>query len=134
MQFSDGCEAQQCRAALLEIVIHSAGGRRDGRSLAKVERLCAAAMAVVEDDAECAAHVDAVAHYARALFSERAHRKWDRGSITGADFLRLEIVRTLHCLNRRLCALEERRREASARAAQRWNLFALGRASPFSIR
>src|SRR5262245_48197694 len=112
MRFADLDEAQQYRADLLELIIHNSGGWPDRRTLTRVEELCQAAMGVVEDP-ECATRLHSIAEYARALFSERTHREWDRGSIGGADFLRLEIVRALHSLNRRLCWLEANRRQAS---------------------
>lgn len=110
MQFADLYEAQKCRAALVELIIHNAGGWPDRRALVRVDELCQAAMGAIED-AECAAHIKTIAEYAGALYSERAHRKWDRGSMRGTDFLRLEIVRALHSLDRRLCAVETKRRE-----------------------
>jgi hypothetical protein len=133
MQFADLHEAQRCRAALVELFIHNAGGWPDRRSLVRVEELCEAAVGAVED-AECAAHLEAIAENARALFSERAHRRWDRASMPGKDFLRLEIVRELHLLNRRLRALEAQRREASAQALSQCDLFRSRRFGSFSNR
>src|SRR5262245_54855330 len=112
-RFADLYEAQQYRAALLELIIHNTGGWPDRRTLIRVEELCQAAMGVLED-AECATRLRSITEYARALFSEQTHREWDRGSIGGADFLRLEILRALHSLNGRLCALEANLRQASA--------------------
>jgi hypothetical protein len=43
------------------------------------------------------------------LFSEQAHKKWDRGNVSGADFLRLGIVRALHSVSRRLSEIEAAR-------------------------
>src|SRR5258708_27140939 len=113
MQLADLYETQKHRAALLELIIHNVGGWADRRTLGRAEALCQAAMSAV-DDAECAARVKIIAEHAAALFSERAHRKWDRSGMRGADFLRLEIVRALHSLNRRLRALAAQRREAPA--------------------
>ena len=125
MRCADLVEAQQYRAALLELIIHHPGGWPDSRSLARAAELCRAAMGTVED-AECATHIDTVASCARALFSERAHQEWDRGHMRGADFLRLEIVRALHSLNRRLCALEAERREASVQSSSPMRRFRAG--------
>lgn len=133
MQLAGLHEAQRCRAALVELVIHNIGGWPDRRSLARAEALCEAATAAVED-ADCAAHLKTIAGYAAALFSERAHRKWDRERMLGKDFLRLEIIRELHSLNRRLCALEAKRREASAQAACQGEPFRPRRLGLFSNR
>jgi hypothetical protein len=112
MEFADLYEAEKHRAALLEVIIHNAGGWPDRASLVRTETLCEAAIGAIED-AECAARLNTVAEYARALFSERMHLRWHRGGMAGRDFLRLEIIRELHLLNRRLCALEAQRREAN---------------------
>jgi hypothetical protein len=133
MQLADLYEAQKHRAALLELIIHNAGGWADRRTFGRAEELCQAAMSAV-DDGECTVRIKIIAEYAAALFSERAHRKWDRGGMRGADFLRLEIVRALHSLNRRLYAIEAKRRETSAQAAPRPEFFGLRRFSSFSNR
>lgn len=111
MRFADVDEAQKHRAALLEVVIHHVGGWADRRCLRKIQESCEAARSAI-DDAECATCIETIAKYAAALYSERSHRNWDHGSIRGADFLRLEIVRALHSLNRRLCEIELGRRGA----------------------
>jgi hypothetical protein len=133
MQLADLHEAQKYRAALLELIIHNAGGWPDRRTLGRAEELCQAATNAV-DDVEFAARIKVIAEYAAALFSQQAHRKWDRGGMRGADFLRLEIVRMLHSLNRRLCAIEAKRRETRAQAAPRAESFGLRRFSSFSNR
>ena len=132
MRFEDVREAQKYRAALLEIIIHDAGGWANRGSLSKVDEFCQAAMSAI-DDAECETYIKIVAEHAAALFSARAHRKWDRSSMHGADFLRLEIVRALHSLNRRLCAIEAKRKK-STQAAPRLESFWLRRSSSFSNR
>lgn len=118
MSFPDLDEARQHHAALLELVIHHPGGWADRVSLGKVAQRCREAMSAVED-AQCLGHIEEVARYAADLYSEQAHRKWARGSTSGADFLRLEIVSALHLFSRRLAAIEARRRlraQASVRA------------------
>jgi hypothetical protein len=133
MQFADLYEAQKHRAALLELIIHNAGGWADRRMLGRVEALCHAAMSAIEDT-ECTTHLKIIAEHAGALFSERAHRQWDRSGVRGADFLRLEIVRALHSMNRQLCAIEAKRRETNAQAAPRPEFFGLRRFSSSSNR
>ncbi len=133
MQFADLHEAQKYRAALVELIIHNAGGWPDRQSLVRVEELCQAAMSAIED-AECTAYIKIVAECAEALFSERAHRKWDRGSMCGADFLRLEIVRALHSLNRRLGAIEAKRQVRGMQAISRREFVGQGRFGSLSNR
>jgi hypothetical protein len=108
MVFPDLDDARRHHAALLEIIIHHPGGWADRASRHRVAELCGEAASAI-DDAQCAQQIEAIASYAADLFSEQVHRRWDRGNTSGADFLRLEIVRTLHSYRRRLSAIEARR-------------------------
>ena len=112
MLFPDLDDARKQHAALLEIIIHNGGGWADTGSLRRVMELCRAAVSAI-DDAECRENVKIIAQCAAELFSEQAHRKWDRGSLSGADFLRLEIMRALHSFSRRLADIEAARRGGS---------------------
>jgi hypothetical protein len=109
MSYPDLDDARKQHAALLEIVIHNRGGWSDRMSLGRIIELCRTASSAI-DDQECRRAVALVAAYAADLFSEQAHQKWDRGSISGADFLRLEILRALHAFNLRLTGIEAARR------------------------
>lgn len=109
MAFADLDDARRHHAALLEIIIHHTGGWADRASLNRIAELCQAALAAV-DDAQCAAQIAMVEKYAAELLSERAHKKWGRGNVAGADFLRLEIVRALRSFSDRLSAIEAARR------------------------
>lgn len=109
MSYSDLDDARKQHAALLEIIIHNPGGWSDRTSLGRIVELCRAARSAI-DDLGCRETVRLIAEYAADLFSEQAHRKWDRGSMSGADFLRLEIVRALHSFNHRLTEIEAARK------------------------
>lgn len=109
MLFADLDDARRHHAALLEIILHRPGGWSDRASLNRIVELCRLAGAAIED-AQCAEQLRSVAEYASDLFSEQAHKKWDRSNVSGADFLRLEIVRTLHSFSRRLSEIEAARR------------------------
>jgi hypothetical protein len=109
MSYPDLDDARKQHAALLEIIIHNPGGWSDRVSLAKFVELCRTASSAV-DDLECRQMVALIQQHAAALFSEQTHRKWDRASMSGADFLRLEIVRALHSFNHRLTEIEAARR------------------------
>jgi len=109
MSFSDLDDARKHHAALLEIFIHNTGGWADRESLRKIVELCRAAVSAI-DDSECGENVRAIAECAAKLFSEQAHRKRDSGSMSGADSLRLEILRALHSFKRRLAEIEAARR------------------------
>jgi hypothetical protein len=117
--FSDLDDARKDHATLLELIIHHQGGWADRAALRKVVESCRAAMSAM-DDAECRQQIAIVVKYAADLFSEQAHRKWDRGQTRGADFLRLEIMKALHAFNVRLAVIEAARRAASARFDESW--------------
>jgi hypothetical protein len=108
MLFPDLDDARKHHAALLEIIIHNAGGWADRTSLRKVVELCHAARSAI-DDAACSGSLCIVARCAADLFSEQAHRRWDRPSLSGADFLRLEVMRALHLFSHRLTEIERTR-------------------------
>ena len=110
MPFADLDEARRNHAALLEVILHRPGGWSDRASLNRILELCRMAGAAIED-AQCAEQLRIVGQYAAHLFSEREHKKWDRGSVSGADVLRLEIVSALHAFGRRLSEIEAARRK-----------------------
>lgn len=112
--FPDLNDARKEHAALLEVVIHHQGGWADRAALRKVRDSCQAAMNAV-DDAECRQQMTIVAKRAAELYSEGAHIRWDRGSTSGADVLRLEIMKALHAFNARLAAIEAARQSAHER-------------------
>jgi len=108
MSFADLDEARRLHGGLLEIVLHRPGGWADRVALSEILELCRAASAAIED-AQCVEQLRIVAQFAADLFSDQGHKKWDRGKVSGADFLRLEIVRTLHLFSRRLSEIEAAR-------------------------
>ena len=99
-------------ARLRELVIHNSGGWNDAGSRAEVERLCRAGMAAL-DDAECRERLRAVQAQARDLFSEDGHVKWGRKNVSGADYLRLQILIALEALNTRLFFIDTLRSGAA---------------------
>ena len=99
-------------ATLRELVIHSSGGWDDVESRTKVERLCAAGMAVI-DDAECRERLRAVQAQAADLFSQNGHQKWARKNMSGADYLRLQMLIALEALNTRLFFIDTLRNRAA---------------------
>lgn len=109
MAFSDLDEARRHHAALLDIVLHHPGGWADRASLRRILELCRAASAAI-DDVQCEERLRIVREYATDLFSKEAHKKWDRSNVSGADFLRLQIVSALHSFSRRLSEIEAQRR------------------------
>ena len=109
MSYADLEKARECHAALREIFIHHPGGWADKEALYKVEKLAWQAMTAVKDP-ECQEKMGVVEHHAAALYSEAEHHNWRMGSLSGADFLRLQILRALVAFNSRLLAIEAARR------------------------
>lgn len=105
-------EVREYYATLRELFIHHSGGWDDADSRAKVEDLCGAAMAAL-DDTECRERLRAVRTQADELFSRDGHLKWARKSMTGADYLRLQILIALEAVNTRLFFIETLRNRAS---------------------
>ena len=102
-------------SALRELIVHNGGGREDVPTRVKVQVLCEAAMAAL-DDPECRERLRVVDRHAEDLFSAQAHRQWDRSHMTGADYLRLQILIALEGLNTRLFFLGTLRDRAAAAA------------------
>jgi hypothetical protein len=104
MSFADIESARTHCASLRDLILYSSGGWADYSSLDKIVALCASA-AAIEDD-ECREQLRLVRRYAGDMFSDHAHRKWDRGNLHGAYLLKLHILRALDALARRLSELE----------------------------
>jgi hypothetical protein len=105
-------------AALREAVILNNGGRDDAKTRARIEELCAAGTAAL-DDKECHERLRAVREQAGELFSASAHLKWARKNMTGADYLRLQILIALEALATRLYFIETLRKRVMAGATRR---------------
>jgi hypothetical protein len=105
-------QVREYYATLRELVIHNSGGWDDVDSRTRVERLCAAAMAAI-DDAECRERLRAVRNQAAELFSREGHLKWARKNMSGADYLRLQMLIALEALNTRLFFLDTLRNRAA---------------------
>lgn len=116
MPYLDLDAAERQYHALRELIIHHPGGWRDESSLQRLRKICRAANAAVED-LECREHIGAVEDYACGLYSETGHRKWALGNMSGADLLRLRILRELSSFQGRLAFLE------ASQQAQRGTLF-----------
>ena len=58
------------------------------------------------DDSSCRSLLSAVEGYGAQLFSESGHLKWARTEMSGAHFLRLQILRELDAFHMRLLQLQ----------------------------
>jgi hypothetical protein len=109
---SDLNEVREHYATLRELFILNPGGWDDSNSLARVEQLCRAGMAALADG-ECRQRLARVEAQAAELYSRNAHERWARRTMSGADYLRLQILITLEALNARLCLLKALRKRDS---------------------
>lgn len=112
MSYKDLREVRQYYSVLRELVIHRPGGWDDVESRAKVAELCKAGIAAL-DDPECRERLQAVEAHAARLFSGEGHLKWGRKSMSGADYLRLQILIALEAVNTRLFFIDALRNKAS---------------------
>jgi hypothetical protein len=113
MSYKDLREVRNCYTALRELIIRTNGGWDDVESRAKVAGLCNAGVAAL-DDAECRDRLRAVQTQAAELFSREGHLKWTRKNMSGADYLRLQILIALEALNTRLFFIDTLRSRASS--------------------
>ena len=113
--YKDIRQVREHYAALRDLIAQALGGRDDVATRAQVSVLCEAAIATL-DDGECRQRLRAVDRYAAELFSDDQHRKWDREHMSGAAYLRLQILIALEAVNTRLFFLEALRDRAPHQA------------------
>ena len=85
----------QSHLAELEAVLaKSHGGWSDEESLLEFQRICAAILLVVQESSY-RERIELLLQYAKGLYSDRAHHRWDIGPVFGADILRRKLRMTL---------------------------------------
>ena len=117
MAYPDLEEVRKQYAALREIVIHNPGGWNDAASRERVTVHVRRAIDAL-DDAECSQQLRRVESQAAALYSADEHVNWQRKSMSGADYLRLQILIALEVINTRLFMINALRNRAASGAAQ----------------
>lgn len=113
MAYTDLKQVRETYVTLRELVIQNPGGWDDAATRLKAERLCHAGMQAL-DDAECRERLRTVLAQARELFSREGHLKWTRARLSGADYLRLQILIGLEAVNTRLFFIDAIRGRASS--------------------
>ena len=116
--YKDIRQVREHYAALRDLIARALGGREDVATRSQVAVLCEAAIAAL-DDAETRQRLRAVDRHAAELFSDDQHQKWDREHMSGAAYLRLQILIALEAVNTRLFFLEALRDRGQAAAAAR---------------
>ena len=91
--------------ALEAVLAKSHGGWADEESLLEFRRICWAAL-LVANDADCQQQLDHLVQYAKDLYSDDGHHRWDVGPVFGADILRRKIRAALGALRARLNSIE----------------------------
>lgn len=105
MSAIDVAEGRRLYAALRELFARHAGAGPDFRALARVLSLCDAASRAI-DDAYCREKLRLVAEYAAEMLSQRDHARWGRDSVSGAEFLRQQVMNALELYASRLYSLQ----------------------------
>lgn len=85
--------AKHCQLMRDLVIVHT-GGWHDDPSLRQMHDMAAAAASAV-DGKECKDFAAAITHLSTDLFSASGHEKWAHGRTSGADFLRLRILREI---------------------------------------
>ena len=88
-----------------DLIIRHRGGSLDERVLGRLRDLSRKAAAAI-DDGNCRSLLAAVERYGTDLLSESGHLKWARTEMSGAHFLRLQILRELDAFHMRLLQLQ----------------------------
>jgi hypothetical protein len=110
MSYPDIEEARRSHVALKQMFAQHRGDWSLGPDeLRRVEELCREAAAAI-NDAQCGEEMGIVGDYAAELFSCGEHRKWASESMSGAEFLRLQILKALDSFHSRLYSIEAIRR------------------------
>jgi len=108
MDFTDLDEGRALYGGLMEVFVEHTGGRDNAEALQRVEKLCDAAVAAVED-VECRVAIRGVKSYSKLLFSSDGHVGVEGGALSGVDYLRLRIRNSLSMFRGRLGAIEAER-------------------------
>lgn len=91
--------------AMRDLIVHHTGGWADAESLNRFRHMTAAAASAV-DDRECKHLASAIVDLANDLFSTIGHAKWAQGQTSGADVVRLRILREITAFQGRLTYIE----------------------------
>jgi signal transduction protein with GAF and PtsI domain len=115
--YPDIDEARAQHGLLKQIVDRHAGAAADYRALRRVLELCRRAAAAV-DDRYCRDKLRVIEDFAAEMFSHSEHRKWDRESMSGEQFLKQQILGALELFHSRLYSLEAGRRKTILKSAE----------------
>ena len=101
----DLAAARKYYSAMRDLIIRHRGGSQNEQTLGRLWDLSRKAAAAI-DDRNGKSLLSAVDSYGTDLFSESEHLKWAQTPVSGADFLRLKILRELDAFHARLLQLQ----------------------------
>ena len=110
--YSDLDEARSHHVSLRQIVDRHSGAASDFRALRRVLDLCRRAAEAI-DDRYCREKLRLVEDFAAEMFAHSEHDKWQRESMSGAEFLKQQILGALELYHSRLYSIEMLRRSAA---------------------
>jgi hypothetical protein len=109
---SDLDYAQHYLILLTDLLAAIEGGRHWPGPMARMAFLCREAKAALSD-LMWQDHLDDIRTFAHALFSDEEHACWAKGDLTGVEYLRVQVLKTLNQLSTRLTVLRSRRESDS---------------------
>ena len=119
MDFKDIETARRLHKALKQFFVSHGGEAADLRALRRVLALSDAAASAVQDD-YCREKLRLVGEYAAELLGHDDHAKWGHDSLSGAEFLRQQVLNALDLFASRLYSLEALRRAADNKGMLSW--------------
>ena len=105
-------QARSHHVMLRQLVERHSGAAIDFRALRRVLDLCRRAAEAI-DDRYCREKLRLVEDFAAEMFSHSEHDKWQRESVSGAEFLKAQILSALELYHSRLYSIEMLRRSAA---------------------
>jgi signal transduction protein with GAF and PtsI domain len=105
-------QARSHHAMLRQLVERHSGAATDFRALRRVLDLCRRAAEAI-DDRYCREKLRLVEDFAAEMLSHSEHGKWQRESVSGAEFLKAQILSALELYHSRLYSIEMLRRSAT---------------------
>lgn len=110
--YTDLDAARAHQAMLRQLVERHSGAASDFRALRRVLELCRRAAEAI-DDRYCRDKLRLVEDFAAEMFAHSEHDRWQRESMSGAEFLKAQILGALELYHSRLYSLEMLRRSAA---------------------
>lgn len=105
-------QARSHHAMLRQLIEGHSGAAIDFRALRRALDLCRRAAEAI-DDRYCREKLRLVEDFAAEMFSHGEHDKWQRESVSGAEFLKSQILSALELYHSRLYSIEMLRRSAA---------------------